>query len=102
MSSKISREHFNRTLSRDEVVAILGEGPVRKVEAENCEYTGSVSADLDCNNEVEFSATYAIKQEDPEWGFISLTAYYYQDKDVAAATEDLGDLDWEVRHFTLS
>lgn len=102
MSSKILREHFNRTLSRDEVVAILGEGPVSKVEAENCEHTGCVSADLDCNNEVEFSATYAIKQEDPEWGFISLTAYYYQDKDVAAATEDLGDLDWEVRHFTLS
>jgi hypothetical protein len=101
-ASKILREYFSRPLSREEVVAILGEGPVDKVEAENCELTGRVSADLDCNNEVEFSATYAIKDEDSEWGFISITAYYYQDKDVVAETEDLGNLDWEVRHFTLA
>ena len=99
--SKFTRGHFNRLLSRDEVVEILGEGPVNKVEADNCEPTGCVSADLDCNNEVEFSATYALKNEDPEWGYISITAYYYQDKDLVAKTEDLGDLDWEVRHFTL-
>ena len=99
--TKILREHFNRTLSREEVVDILGEDSVCKVEAENCDFTNRVSAELDCNNEVEFSATCAIKQEDPEWGFISITAYYYQDKDVVSETEDLGNLDWEVRHFTI-
>lgn len=100
-TSKILREHFNRNLSREEVVEILGEEAVNKVESENCDFTNAVSAELDCNNEVEFSATYTIKQEDPEWGFISITAYYYQDKDVVAETEDLGNLDWEVRHFTI-
>lgn len=99
--SKILREHFNRNLSREEVVEILGEEIVDKVESENCDFTNSVSADLDCNNEVEFSATYAIKREDPVWGFISITAYYYQDKDLVSETEDLGNLYWEVRHFTI-
>lgn len=101
MSSKITREHFNRSLSRAEAVALLGAEAVDKVERENCEHTNRVSADLDCANEAEFSASVSLPG-DEDWDGICLTAYYYQDKDVAAETEDLGGLDWEVRHFRLS
>lgn len=99
--SKITRKHFNRTLSRAEVVEILGEVAVDRVERENCDYTNRVSADLDCSNEVEFSASISLPG-DEEWDGICLTAYYYQDADAAAETEDLGSLDWVVRHFTLA
>lgn len=92
---------FNPLQPRAEVVEILGEEAVERVERENCDYTGCVSADLDCNNEVEFSASISLPGDEERDG-ICLTAYYYQDKDKAQETEDLGDLDWEVRHFTLS
>ena len=101
MSSKITREHFNRTLSRAEAVELLGKSAVDRVERENCEPTSRVSADLDCANEAEFAASISLPGDD-EWDGICLTAYYYQDKGVVAETEDLGNLDWEVRHFQLS
>ena len=104
--SQITREHFNRNLSRAEVLDLLGPEVVSLVESENCDYTGRVSSDLDCANEVEFSATVFIRLDLSHMGFgdtdsASLTAYYYQDKDTAAEAEDLGSLDWEVRYFRL-
>ena len=101
MSKQITREHFNRDITAEELVLLLGKDVLDRLEAENCDYTNRVSADLDCNNEVEFSATISVA-EVPEWGDVSVTAYYYQDKDEAAETDDLGSLDWEIRHIRLS
>jgi hypothetical protein len=99
--SKITSEHFNRNLTRAEAVEILGETAVDRLECENCDYTSRVSADLDCNNEVEFSASISLPG-DEEWDGLCLTAYYYQDKDAAREAEDLGSLNWVVSHFTLA
>ena len=87
-------------LTRDEAVALVGEDAVDRVENEDCDYTGRVSADLDCNNATEFSASVVIPAtEDREKR--TLTVYYYQDRGRADETEDLGDLDWVPGHYTV-
>lgn len=104
---EIKREHFNRKLNEIELIELIGENAVNNVKSKNCDYTNRVSAELDCNNEVEFSANIFIRLDLTHLGFgdmdtVAVTAYYYQNKDALCECDDLGSLDWEVRYYTLN
>lgn len=106
-NTELTREHFNRDLTTMEISDLFGQETLDRLERENCDYTSRVSADLDCSNEVEFSATISVRADLSHMGYgdmdtVSITAYYYQDKDVAATTDDLGSLDWEIRHIHIA
>lgn len=106
-NTELTREHFNSNLTSSDIVNLFGQATLDRLERENCDYTSRVSADLDCNNEVEFSATISVRADLSHMGYgdmdtVSITAYYYQDKDAAATTDDLGSLDWEIRHIRIA
>lgn len=103
----LTRKHFNRDLTTDEFLELFTKELLEKLEREQCDFTNSVSVDLDLNNQFEFSASIKIENffgDQPfgdEFSHIIAIAYYYQDKDEVRATEDLGSLNWEIKHIRL-
>lgn len=83
-------------LTREQAVALVGQGFVEQVEEKNCDFSNRVTSD----GTVEFVATVnAGKDED---GFdLTISAYYFQDADAVDSVEDIGDLNWSVDHYTV-
>ncbi len=84
-------------LSREEVINIVGENLVDKLESENCDYTNRLQTDGD--DAVEFSAS--VKFTDFEGELRTLVAYYYQDPEKLDGCEDMGELDWEINGYEI-
>lgn len=76
-------------MTREEVIALLGEESVKEVESLNCEYDGE-SWGYD-----RYESSLKIEE-----GRV-LVAVYYQPSDVVRNTEDLGSLTWIPDHFYL-
>lgn len=85
------------TLNREQVVALVGESSVAKLERENCDFTGRLQIDGD--DAVEFSSS--IRCEDKNGEEVVVVAYYYQDPEDLDGVEDLGNLDWEINGFEI-
>lgn len=104
--NKITRKHFHRNLSTETLVSLLGQEVLDRLERENCDFTGRVSAELDCSNLIEFSASIKVNIDLSHLEFLEnsmiVTAYYYQDKDLVKGVEDLGILNWKIDHVTLT
>lgn len=87
-------------LTRDEAVALVGEGLVSKVDGENCDFTGRLTDGTPDQGWTEFSASVSVKDFD-RWGDATLTAYYYQRDEDVSEVEELDQMDWEVAHYTV-
>ncbi len=86
---------YSEHLTRNEVIKMIGEAPVIRVENENCDYTNRV---MDTDEYVEFSATIDFINKDKE--NCTLAAYYYQlDEDVE--NNELDQLEWKVDHYVI-
>lgn len=84
------------TLTRSQVVSAVGEDAVKRVEAENCDFTNRLQCDGD--ERVEFSAT--VGATDAEGNSVRLVAFYYQTQAaLAAAGDDLSSCDWTVEGY---
>lgn len=81
-----------RYMTREEAIKKVGIDAVDFVERIICQPT---ERDMD-NDDVEFSATIYLTDN---YEFDNLTAFYYQDKDDVAKTEDLDDLIWIIHGY---
>lgn len=90
----------NTNLTREQAIALVGQGAVTRVENESCEPTNRVGYNGACqgNALTEWSATVQIDSE------TRITAYYYTDNDedaMAAECDDLSCINWEIDHYTV-
>lgn len=92
-------------LTREQVVAILGEQVVDTVERKNCEPTNRVGYNGECQGDdlCEWSAAVVCKDND---GLdVVLTAYYYTtNEDDRIMSENDGDgscINWEIEGFEI-
>lgn len=83
------------TLSREQVIDMVGEAAVKAVEKENCDFTGRLQCDGDTR--VEFAASVSATNNDGDE--VTLIAYYYQEQESIDAVEALDQLDWEIEGF---
>ena len=89
-------------MTREEVVAVVGEGWVNAVESENCECDCIVTNDY---TREQWSAVVLFNHGHyVDFGSDSYTgikAVYYMDAELTNNCEDLGSLDWEIDHYEL-
>ena len=87
-------------LTREEVIAIVGESAVAKAEAANCEptnrvgYNGAIQGD----DLIEWSGSASA--EDKDGTDCTVTAYYYtSQEEIDAAGDDLSNVDWTIAGY---
>lgn len=90
-------------LTREELVAVIGEELVKKLESENCEPTcrcGFNGPNFE-DDFTEWRASIKIDHPDYEFAF----AYYYttndQDNHMGACDGDGSSIDWEINGYEL-
>lgn len=83
-------------MTREQAIAACGSEVVKKLDSENCDYTGRLQTDGDTS--VEFSASVKLPNEH-EYSY--LVAYYYQSKEALESMEDLSSLDWTIAGYEL-
>jgi len=95
-----------RKLTRDQAIAMIGIGKIRKLEALNYEPTSRAYDHAD--GEIEWSASLTTEFI-PDGELCTVTAYYYTDAADAAdaaQVEALGGewagIDWEVSYYTIA
>lgn len=81
-------------LTRAEVIAIVGEAAVTRLERAGCEATNRVQCDGD--DFVEFAAE--ISSEDANGDAVKVVAFYYQPASVTEC-EDLESLEWQIEGY---
>ena len=85
-------------LTRDEAIAIVGLAAVQAVEAKNCEPTGRVGYNGECQGDdlCEWSASVSVDDG-------VLIAYYYTSNsdDQAMADGDGSDVDWVINGYEI-
>jgi len=89
---------YKGQLTREQAVAVVGEDAVRKVEAENCDFTGRLMPH-GFEDTVEFSAS--VRSTDRDGEDVVLRAYYYQDAASVDEAEELGQLDWTIHGYEI-
>ena len=92
-----------RKFTRDQAIAMVGIGKIRKLEALNCDPTSRAYDHAD--GEIEWSASLTTEFI-PDGEPCTVTAYYYTDAADAAQVEalggDWGGIDWEVSYYTIA
>ena len=90
-------------LTRDQAIAMIGIGKIRKLEALTYEPTSRAYDHAD--GEIEWSASLTTEFI-PDGELCTVTAYYYTDAADAAQVEalggDWGGIDWEVSYYTIA
>ena len=86
-----------RNLNQEQVIKIVGEELVNKLDGLNCDFTNRLQTDND--DSVEFSAS--VKFTDEEGTERVLTAYYYQKQEELDKYEDLDGLNWEIEGYEI-
>jgi len=82
-------------MERAELVKRFGEEIISKLDNEICDFSNRVMN----NGQVEFVAS--VKSENEAGIPVTLSVYYYQDKDAVDAAENLDELDWDVDHYSV-
>lgn len=85
-------------LSRQQAIAQVGEDAVKRVEAENCDFTNRLMPS-GWEEIVEFSASFPCT--DIEGNDCRLIAYYYQDKSSVDEAEGLDQLVWDIHGYEI-
>ena len=93
-------------LTREEVVAALGEKAVDAVERKNCEPTNRVGYNGDCQGDDLCEWSASVVAQDADGDEVVLTAYYYttneQDQIMADNSGDGSYIDWEIEGFEIA
>lgn len=92
------------SLTREQAVSIVGEDAVKSVERENCEPTGRVGFNGECQGDalIEWCAVTSAKTEDGDE--VTLSVYYYTDRgDEKKANEAGWDcISWEISGYEVA
>lgn len=88
------------TLTRDQVVEIMGVEAVKRLDKMSCDFTNRVGYNGSCQGDAEVEFAASISATDKTGCDAILTAYYYQDA-VSVDKHDLGDLDWQVHGYAI-
>jgi len=86
------------TLSRQQAIDQVGAEAVKRVEAENCDFTNRLMP-AGWEDEIEFSSS--IICTDHNGNDCRLIAYYYQDADTVNEAEGLDHLDWIIHGYEI-
>jgi hypothetical protein len=79
-----------RPLTREHAVDIVGEEIIKKVESENCDFSGRSLRDWE--TEQEFKAAVPVVIDGYKYHVVM---YYFVDREEVARAEELENLDWE-------
>lgn len=85
------------TLTREQAIIEAGIDAVSRLDRENCDFTNRVQCDGD--DSVEFSASVSFLDADLD--AVTLTAYFYQDKEDLERCENLDELEWIVEGYEI-
>lgn len=94
-------------MTREEVVAVVGEEWVEAVEKENCECTSRLTDGTEWDGFTEFRADVLFANgayvDFGNDSYRGISAFYYQKNEDCYSDEDidLGSLDWEIDHYKL-
>jgi hypothetical protein len=102
MNDKLTTDNYeltidNNDLTRDQAVAQAGLEAVNILNEIDCDFTNRLLR----NGWVEFCADMEIPGETESDCERIITAYYYQKEEDVKKVEDLGDLNWEVHHYSI-
>jgi hypothetical protein len=86
-------------LSRRDVVAMVGEELVKKLEAKNCDPTGRL-LQTDGDDAVEYSASICLFPG-AEYERTIIAYYYQEPADLYKCENDLSYLSWKVNGFEI-
>lgn len=89
-------------MTREELVALVGEDNVRVVESINCEMTNKVGFNGKCTGDetIEWRASFDCL--DLAGGPVGIEVFYYttqEDEDTAAASEDWSAVTFDPHHY---
>lgn len=86
------------SFTREDIISRFGTDAVKQLDGMECLPTNRV-IDAANNDIIEFFASMDVKDDD---GYtVTITAYYYQNKDAYEAEEDSSCLNWEIDAYTV-
>ena len=95
---KLEYDYYEKIYTESDIIDMFGADVLEKLHSENCEFDGNDwDASITVNALVRDNTKNAVHEETK----IILSAIYKEPKGLACA-EDLGTLDWVIKHYRLS
>ena len=90
---------YKGSLNKEQAINLVGVDALAAVERVNCEPTGRVGYNGECQGDSLTEWTASVDCKDVDGDPVTLTAYYYtnnQQDQMIAETGDGGFIDWEI------